>query len=107
MALESARPLIYPKPLALLHPAAAALIQELVRLPVAPLSSNPEGVPGFALLLNSYTDRMDETMTQWYKAIVSQVGSTAACVSFPTTCTGGKRAGCRYCCAYRSRTGVR
>jgi hypothetical protein len=48
-------------------------LQELVRLPVAPLSSNAEGMPGFALLLNSYTDRMDETMTQWYKAIVSQV----------------------------------
>lgn len=45
-----------------------------MRLPVAPLSSNAEGMPGFALLLNSYTDRMDETMTQWYKAIVSQVG---------------------------------
>jgi hypothetical protein len=48
-------------------------VQELVRLPVAPLPSNPEGVPGFALLLNSYTDRMDETMTQWYKSIVAQV----------------------------------
>jgi hypothetical protein len=46
-----------------------------VRLPVAPLSSNPEGVPGFALLLNSYTERMDETMTQWYKSIVAQVCS--------------------------------
>lgn len=44
-----------------------------MRLPVAPLSSNAEGVPGFALLLESYTDRMDETMTQWYKSIVSQV----------------------------------
>jgi hypothetical protein len=50
-------------------------LQELVRLPVAPLSSNPDGVPGFALLLNSYTDRMDETMTQWYKSIVSQVSA--------------------------------
>lgn len=44
-----------------------------MRLPVAPLSSNPDGVPGFALLLNSYTDRMDETMSQWYKSILAQV----------------------------------
>lgn len=46
--------------------------QELVRLPVAPLSSNPDGTPGFGLLLDSYTDRMEATMTAWYKAILQQ-----------------------------------
>jgi hypothetical protein len=46
-------------------------VQELVRLPIAPLSC--EAAPGFALLINSYTDRMEATMTAWFKAILVQV----------------------------------
>jgi hypothetical protein len=45
--------------------------QELVRLPIAPLSC--EAAPGFALLINSYTDRMEATMTAWFRAILAQV----------------------------------
>ncbi|KAF6256967.1 exocyst complex component Sec6-domain-containing protein [Scenedesmus sp. NREL 46B-D3] len=44
--------------------------EELVRLPVAPLSC--EGAPGFALLIDSYTDRMEATMTAWSRAILAQ-----------------------------------
>jgi hypothetical protein len=47
------------------------LLQELVRLPIAPLSV--EAAPGFALLINSYTDRMEATMTAWFRAILAQV----------------------------------
>eukprot|EP00879_Flechtneria_rotunda_P009504 GHRR01009948.1.p1 GENE.GHRR01009948.1~~GHRR01009948.1.p1 ORF type:complete len:813 (+),score=297.11 GHRR01009948.1:359-2797(+) len=46
--------------------------EELVGIPVAPLSANSEGQPGFALLVDSYTDRMEATMTAWYKAILAQ-----------------------------------
>eukprot|EP00879_Flechtneria_rotunda_P016718 GHRR01017495.1.p1 GENE.GHRR01017495.1~~GHRR01017495.1.p1 ORF type:complete len:522 (+),score=162.17 GHRR01017495.1:359-1924(+) len=49
--------------------------EELVGIPVAPLSANSEGQPGFALLVDSYTDRMEATMTAWYKAILAQVRS--------------------------------
>lgn len=48
-------------------------VQELVRLPVAPLSQHPDDVAGFALLVNSYTDRMEATMTDWYRSILAQV----------------------------------
>ncbi|WIA31171.1 hypothetical protein OEZ86_001178 [Tetradesmus obliquus] len=44
--------------------------EELVRLPVAPMSL--DSAPGFALLINSYTDRMEATMTAWYRAILAQ-----------------------------------
>eukprot|EP00882_Tetradesmus_deserticola_P033102 GHRQ01037782.1.p1 GENE.GHRQ01037782.1~~GHRQ01037782.1.p1 ORF type:complete len:158 (+),score=55.56 GHRQ01037782.1:299-772(+) len=44
--------------------------EELVRLPVAPLSC--EASPGFALLINSYTDRMEDTMSAWFRAILAQ-----------------------------------
>jgi hypothetical protein len=52
--------------------------QELVRLPIAPLSC--EAAPGFALLINSYTDRMEATMTAWFRAILAQVrGAVVTC----------------------------
>eukprot|EP00775_Hariotina_reticulata_P004969 gene4969-5210_t len=49
-----------------------AVMQELVHLPVAPLSANAEDLPGFAVLINSYTDRMETTMVAWFKAILQQ-----------------------------------
>lgn len=55
----------------------AAGPQELVRLPVAPMSS--EAQPGFAMLIESYTDRMEVTMTAWFKAILAQVAAGGGC----------------------------
>jgi hypothetical protein len=44
--------------------------QELVRLPVAPLSD--ECRPGLALLIESYTERMEATVNSWAASILAQ-----------------------------------
>lgn len=43
--------------------------QEMVCLPVAPLS-DPEGQPGLRMLIESYTSRMETTISSWYKNIL-------------------------------------
>ncbi|KAI8463893.1 MAG: component of the exocyst complex [Monoraphidium minutum] len=44
--------------------------EELVRLPVAPLSEDTR--PGLALLIESYTERMEATVTGWMANILAQ-----------------------------------
>eukprot|EP00877_Chromochloris_zofingiensis_P004011 jgi/Chrzof1/13610/Cz08g04030.t1 len=43
--------------------------EEMVCLPVAPLS-DPEGQPGLRMLIESYTSRMETTISSWYKNIL-------------------------------------
>ena len=61
-------------------------LQELVRLPVAPLSEDMR--PGLALLIENYTGRMDTTINGWAANILAQDMAVRGAPGLPATGAG-------------------
>jgi hypothetical protein len=58
----------------------------------------------FAVLINSYTDRMEATMTAWLKAILAQVGCVMAVGLNLFTCTNPHTCmACSLCAAHQKQ----